>query len=244
MTCVNAFDKKISPLRTMPLILALTLGLGGLANPASAQQIPYTPQYQQVQNQGAPGIQGNMPVGYNQQGAPQQPQGNFYPPAQNNGGQIQPDKGKSAAIAQWFQNYDDIRRKSQMNPTEKAKADALMSKAFSMFIPGNDKIAAQKLLTNLVARYNQATEDMKRLPLYPETEKLHRGYYQYFANAKQLFGDYLTVQQNPLSTDSNGTPVAGSLMTRKNNLESLDQTNKALDGQLRAQFNIPAYRYQ
>jgi hypothetical protein len=183
----------------------------------------------------------NMPVGYNQQ----QSQGNYYPPQQNNAGQAgQADKGKAQAIAQWFQNYDDIRRKAQMNPAEKAKADAMMSKAISMFIPGNDKIAAQKLLTSLVARYSQAVEDMKRLPLYPETEKLHRGYYQYFSNAKQLFSDYLTVQQNPLSTDNNGNPVAGSLMPRKQNLESLDQANKALDAQLRAQFNIPAYHYQ
>ena len=244
MTCVNAFLKKIFKLQTIPLILALSLGLGVDVKSASAQQGQYPPQYQQFQGQGAPGMPVNMPVGYGPPGGQQQ-QGNFYPPQQSaaasQGGQ--PDKARAATIAQWFQNYDDIRRKAQMNPTEKQKADALMSKAISMFIPGNDKVEAQKLLQNLVARYNQAVEDMKRLPLYPETEKLHRGYYQYFTNAKQLFGDYLTVQQNPLSTDSTGNPVAASLMPRKNNLESLDQANKALDGQLRAQFNIPAYHY-
>lgn len=226
----------------MTSLLALSLVLSATASPALAQQGQFPPQYQQVQNPNVPGLPVNMPVGYGPPGGPQQQQGNFYPPAAQNQN-AQPDRARAQMIGQWFQNYDEIRRKAQMNPTEKAKADALMSKAISMFIPGNDKVEAQKLLQSLVARYNQAVEDMKRLPLYPETEKLHRGYYQYFTNAKQLFGDYLTVQQNPLSTDSNGSPVAGSLMPRKQGLESLDQANKALDAQLRTQFNIPAYHY-
>lgn len=244
MICVNALHKRISTTQMMPLILALSLALGVSASPASAQQGQFPPQYQQVQNPNVPGLPVNMPVGYGPPGG-QPPQGNFYPPA-NGAPQVQaaqPDKARAQMIGQWFQNYDEIRRKAQMNPTEKAKADALMSKAISMFIPGNDKVEAQKLLSSLVARYNQAVEDMKRLPLYPETEKLHRGYYQYFSNAKHLFSDYLTVQQNPLSTDTTGTPVAGSLMPRKQALESLDQANKALDAQLRGQFNIPAYHY-
>lgn len=241
MTCVNAFRE----MTTMPLILALTLGLGILSGPATAQQGQYPPQYQQVQNPNVPGVPINMPIGYGPQGSPQQPQGNFYPPQQGAAQNLaaQPDKARIQAIGQWFQNYDAIRRRAQMNPAEKAKADALMSKAISMFIPGNDKVEAQKLLSNLVARYNQAVEEMKRLPLYPDTERLHRGYYQYFSNARQLFSDYLTVQQNPLSTDSSGNPVAASLMPRKQNLEALDQANKAMDAQLRAQFNIPAYQY-
>ena len=242
MICVNALHKRISITQTMPSLLALSLVLAATASPALAQQGQYPPQYQQVQNPNVPGLPVNMPVGYGPPGAPPQQQGNFYPPAAQNQA-AQPDRARAQMIGQWFQNYDEIRRKAQMNPTEKAKADGLMSKAISMFIPGNDKVEAQKLLQSLVARYNQAVEDMKRLPLYPETEKLHRGYYQYFTNAKQLFGDYLTVQQNPLATDSNGSPVAGSLMPRKQGLESLDQANKALDAQLRSQFNIPAYHY-
>jgi hypothetical protein len=32
-------------------------------------------------------------------------------------------------------------------------------------------------------------------------------------------------------------------MARKQNLEGLDQANKAIDSQLRAQFGIPPYQY-
>lgn len=230
MSCVTGFDKKRSAFKTSCLAIAATAGIFSFAVAANAQQYP--PQYQQAPGQGMPmqGAPQTMPAGY--------PPQNFQHQAS-----AQPNQERAQLISQWFKNYDDIRRKAQMNPTERAKADALMSKALSMFIPGEEKTQAKTLLSSLVARYAQAVDEFKRLPLYPETEKLHRGYYQYFTSARQLFSDYLTVQQNPLATDQNGNPVAGTLMARKQNLESLDQSNKAIDAQLRSQFGIPAYQY-
>jgi len=150
-------------------------------------------------------------------------------------------------IMEWFQRYDQVRRQSQMSPAEKQKADGLMSKGMTglgAMLAGDEKAATQNLLTKLVNKYQSAAEQMKQLPLYPETERLHRGYYQYFSDARRLFSDYLKVQSNLFAMDEEtGKPVAGLLMARKQNLEQLDMSNKALDEQLRQQFNIPPYRY-
>lgn len=248
MSCVTGFLKKRFKLKPTPLAMALVVGVCGFAaNDAFAQQYPQ--QYQQMPGQGMPqmlpggypqAMPQTLPAGY-PQGQPPQLQGNYAPP-QGQGAQLNSAE-RAQTIGQWFKSYDEIRRKAQMTPAERAKADGLMSKALAMFIPGEEKVQAQKLLSSLVARYAQAVDEMKRLPLYPETDRLHRGYYQYFSTARQLFSDYLTVQQNPLATDANGTPIAGTLMARKQALEGLDQANKGIDGQLRSQFGIPPYQY-
>lgn len=150
-------------------------------------------------------------------------------------------------ILEWFHRYDNVRRQAQMSPAEKARADGLMSKGMGglgAMLAGDEKMVTQNLLTKLVGKYQTAAEQMKALPLFRETEQLHRGYYQYFSDARQLFSDYLRVQSNLFAMDeTTGKPVAGLLMGRKQNLEQLDMNNKALDEQLRQQFNIPPYRY-
>lgn len=154
---------------------------------------------------------------------------------------------RSGAIQEWFQRYDHVRRQAQMSPAEKARADGLMSKGMGglgAMLAGDEKMVTQNLLTKLVGKYQTAAEQMKSLPLLRETEQLHRGYYQYFSDARQLFSDYLKVQSNLFAMDeATGKPVAGLLMGRKQNLEQLDMNNKALDEQLRQQFNVPPYRY-
>ncbi|MBZ0189323.1 MAG: hypothetical protein K8F91_23970 [Candidatus Obscuribacterales bacterium] len=147
-------------------------------------------------------------------------------------------------LAEWFQCYDQIRRQAQLSPADKAKANALLSKGISLIVPGAEKEVTRKLLAGLVTRYNRAAEQMKLLPLYPETEQLHRGYYQYFNTAGMLFTDYLKVQNNILVPDATGAPLAGSLMPRKQNLEQLENNIKALDTSLRNKMNIAPYKYQ
>ena len=146
-------------------------------------------------------------------------------------------------IGQWFYRYDQIRRGAQMNPQERVRADNLMSKGLSIVVPGPEKAITGQLLVKLVNRNKVAADQMKLLPLYKETEQLHRGYYQYFASAQSLFSDYLKVQNDILARDQSGRMIAGQLMGRKQELASLDENNKALDAQLRQQFGIPAYRY-
>ncbi len=157
-------------------------------------------------------------------------------------------KGAATPIAQiqeWFARYDGIRRKSQMNPAERQQADSLLSKGLAIIMPGADKTESAALFQLLESRNGAAAEEMKQLPVYPETEKLHRGYYQYFADAHSLFSDYLRVQNNIMTPDpKTGKPLMGALLARKQALEELDVANKSLDEQLRAKFNIAPYRYQ
>lgn len=150
----------------------------------------------------------------------------------------------SVYVPQWFVRYDQVRRQAQMSPAEKMKSDNLMAKGIGAMMAGQEKGATQVLLSKMVNKYATASEQMKQLPLYPETERLHRGYYQYFSDARRLFSDYLTVQSNLFAVDEEtGKPVAGLLMARKQNLENLDNSNKALDDQLRKQFGIAPYQY-
>jgi hypothetical protein len=149
----------------------------------------------------------------------------------------------SQQLRQWFSAYDMVRKQAQMSPTEKDRADNLLSQGLSVFVPGPNKMQAQKLLTGLVDKYQVAINKMKAMPLYPETEKLHRGYYQYFSDAKTLFSDYLRVQDNLMVKDEHGKGIMPQLMARKANLESLEMQIKQLDSQLRGQFGIAPYRY-
>jgi hypothetical protein len=149
----------------------------------------------------------------------------------------------AAQIKDWFGKYDEIRREAQMNPTDRQKADTMLSKGLSMFVPGPEKLDTQQLLQKLQIKNSAAAEQMKKLNLYPETEQLHRGYYKYFTDSQTLFGDYLKVQDNLMAKDASNTPIASQLLRRKKELEELDISNKALDSQLRAKYGIPPYRY-
>ncbi|RTL35576.1 MAG: hypothetical protein EKK48_28190 [Candidatus Melainabacteria bacterium] len=146
-------------------------------------------------------------------------------------------------VAVWFSKYDAIRRAAQMTPQERQRADNLMSKGLSIVVPGPEKVITGQLLNKLINKNRIAADQMKGLPLYKETEQLHRGYYQYFTTAQALFSDYLRVQNDILARDMNGAVIAGGLMNRKQALSNLDENNKMLDAQLRQEFNIPPYRY-
>ena len=148
-----------------------------------------------------------------------------------------------AVLKDWFAKYDEIRREAQMNPTDKAKADSMLSKGLAMFMPGPEKVEIQALLQKLQLKNSVAADKLKKLNLYPETKALHFGYYQYFNDATTLFGDYLKVQDNLMAKDAQGNSVMGQLMSRKAALEQLDVKNKALDEKLREQFGIAQYKY-
>ncbi len=148
----------------------------------------------------------------------------------------------AAQLKQWFSRYDQVRKQAQMTAGEKDRADNILSQGLSIFIAGPNKVQAQKLLTGLVSKYQVAIGQMKGLPLYPETSKLHRGYYQYFSDARTLFSDYLLVQNDLMAKDPRtGKRVMPQLMERKNNLENLERQIKQLDGELRSQYGIARY---
>lgn len=185
------------------------------------------------------------------QHAPMQPNGSApasYPgygnmQAQGNAPPKKPSAQQSAQVYHWFLQYDEIRRRAQMNPIERQQADGLLARGFSILMPGQDKIAAKQLLTNLVSKYHNATQAIKALPVIPETKQLQLAYYQYFETAMNLFADYLKVQDNIFAVDSTGQAIAKQLLQRKMGLEGLEQSCKNLDGQVRQHFGVAAYQY-
>ncbi len=189
------------------------------------------------------GAERGYPGGY--QDAPPQAYGNA---GGYSGGVPAANQGAPAAnparVHQWFNQYDQIRRQAQMNPAERQQSDYLLSRGMAILMPGEEKMAARQILIKLVNKYQLAKASMQGLQPIPETLNLHRGYYQYFNNAHQLFSDYLRVQDNLFVTDaSTGKPVAGQLLQRKAMLEQLRLQIQALDEQTRNQFGIPPYRY-
>jgi hypothetical protein len=150
--------------------------------------------------------------------------------------------GDRTQVQKWFAQYDTVRRAAQMTPNERRQADDLLSRGMSIVTPGPDKIAARNLLTKLVDKYSKAQAAMRALPMIPETQKLHRGYYQYFSTARDLFAAYLAVQDNLFAKDEQGQPIVAQLIERKQKLEELNNFIQGLDQEMRGQFNIPAYR--
>src|SRR5205807_6758061 len=137
-----------------------------------------------------------------------------------------------------------IRHQAQMNPSERQRADALMSRGLSILIPGDEKASTKALLTSMVTRYQHACQQLKQLPQLNQTTNLHHGYYNYFAAAGALFSDYVRVQENLFVTDATtGQPVASGLLQRKQMLEALEHQCKALDAQVRQQCGVAAYPY-
>ncbi len=131
-----------------------------------------------------------------------------------------------------------------MTPAERAQADKLMSKGMSTILgASSDSAAARQLLSKLVNRYDRAKTAMSQLPLIPETEKLHRGYYQYFSTARDLFSGYLAIQGNLFAKDESGQPIISQLLDRKARLEALNTFIQDLDQKYRSQYRIAPYKY-
>lgn len=181
----------------------------------------------------------SAPAGYPQYGGGQP----VINSAAQQGAPKKPSAQQSAQVFQWFIQYDEVRRRAQMNPIERQQADGLLARGFSLFMPGQDKMAAKQLLTNLVNKYQGATQSMKALHVLPETKQLQLAYYQYFESAMNLFADYLRVQDNIFAVDSSGQAIAKQLLQRKIALEQLEYNCKLLDTQMRQHYGIAAYQY-
>ncbi len=171
--------------------------------------------------------------------------GQMYNQGQSNPGQVNQNGRPTdiGLIREWFNKYDMVRRQAQMSPGERNKADDLLSHGLQVFVPGEEKTLARTLLTNLVGKYERACGQLKLLPLYPETGGLHRQYFSYFSDAKNLFSDYLRVQNNLMVKDERGNSVMAGLIQRKQILEGTEQQAKAMDSDLRGRLGIPPYRF-
>lgn len=150
---------------------------------------------------------------------------------------------QAARVYQWFLQYDEVRRRAQMNPIEKQQADGLLARGLGLFMPGQDKLAAKQLLSGLVMRYQTASRSLQGISPLPETRQLQESYFQYFDNAMHLFSDYLKVQDNVFAVDNTGQSIAKQLIQRKIALESLEHQCKQIDWQLRQQYGVAPYQF-
>jgi hypothetical protein len=153
----------------------------------------------------------------------------------------QPVVSPGARVIDWFRKYDSIRRNAQMTRAEKIQSQQLMGKMMNPNTSASDKNAAKTLLNKQISRYAVALRGMRALPKVAETSALSSGYYNYFRDASLLFSSYKKVLDNPLAADG-GKPILLKLGSRKSALESLDRTNKELDGKLRRKYGIAPYR--
>lgn len=195
---------------------------------------------QQPMMQGAP-MQGPgmMPGQGMPNAAYQQGFGNSQPPVAAQ--KIHPQQ--AAKVYQWFLKYDEIRRRAQMDPIEKQRADGLLARGFGLFMPGQDKIAAKQLLSTLVAKYQSAAQSLQGLPPLKDTQQLQELYYQYFDTAMHLFSDYLKVQDNVFAVDNTGQSIAKQLIQRKLQLENLERACKDLDYRMRQTYGVAPYQF-
>ncbi len=219
-----------------------------LAQPGYNAGEPAAGNYQIPQPAAAAGAPGPSPEPPGPAMSPVPSSSRSFQPTAGFGNNAQPLPVSSArqkpSVPQWFGLYNQVRRRAQLSHQDRQRADQIMSKGLNMFMPGDDKAAAKALLTGMVARYQYAAQEMRQLPVLPQTERLHAGYLQYFVTAGGLFGDYLRVQDNLFLTDpATGQPVAAGLMQRKQNLEQLERACKEFDAQLRQQFSVPAYPF-
>ena len=202
---------------------------------------------QQMQPQtGAPGQQPMM-GGQMQPGMPQgMPNGGFQQPMNqpmNQGSAIKVNPQQAAKVYQWFLKYDEIRRRAQMDPIEKQRADGLLARGFGLFMPGQDKVAAKQLLGGLVQKYQVASQSLQAMPPLKETQQLHEMYFQYFDTAMHLFSDYMKVQDNVFAVDNTGQSIAKQLIQRKMALENLEHACKDLDYRMRQSYGVAPYQF-
>lgn len=161
-----------------------------------------------------------------------------------------PDRAPAAAFAEspgthherlsvedWFTQYDAIRRNAQMSLREKLAARRYLDRA-ARGKPNDEEevVKAKQLASRLSSKYEAALNELNELPEIDETRTLHQGYSNYFSSTRQLFLDFEKYQGN--FEDS----LRQSLMTRKAKIETLDKTNKRLDGRLRKMYHIDTFK--
>lgn len=138
-------------------------------------------------------------------------------------------------VANWFAQYDAIRRAAQMSSNEKRACHKLMGAVFS---PNpRDRDAGKLLLKTMADRYSGAVAQLSKLKRIPETSELHSAYLEYFKTARSRF------QQSEIAmNDGKGVNAVAHLGEAKRELGGMDVRNKALDRTLRRKFNIPSFR--
>ena len=177
------------------------------------------------------------------------PDVNEFPPdkiriCQNDAGECKGNEKdlNNEEIKNWFSMYDGIRRKAQMSPKEKSKADRYLHRGFAILIPGFGRIRAHKLLKTLINRYEKASSDLERLPEIPETKELKKAYVDFFKQSHSVFKDCNKLLVNPFAYNKKDGFLKKSIKERHKKLKSMESDAKTLDQKLRDKHNIEPYK--
>jgi hypothetical protein len=133
----------------------------------------------------------------------------------------------------WFNRYDDIRRHSRMTLKERFQSRHLLALFFNPVALFSSE--ATPFLKRMIEKYDCAIRQMEQLQPPKETAELHEGYLRYFRQARKLFAD-LCDEENKNSEERR--TMLPDLISRKRELEQLDQENKQTDAQLRRKYDI------
>ena len=145
----------------------------------------------------------------------------------------------TSRIYTWFSQYDEIRRNAEMSMSEKLRMHHFFGKGLTAFAPDSSE-PSEKLITQMIARYDTAYQAMQALTEVPETKDLQCGYTKFFKQAKELFEKYLEIERNRKKV---GFTEHLSLVDQKTALQNLDAKNKALDHSLRQKYSIAPHKH-
>jgi hypothetical protein len=152
------------------------------------------------------------------------------------------NKRDKELVVAWFQKYDAIRSDAEMMADEKALSKQLLRRAMLPLASGKEKEDARELAAKMVERYSTALARMRQLQATPETSELQAGYIRYFTDSKELFEEL----GHKFSKDKEERRLAkhllSGLMSGRKELALVDESNKKLDGRLRAEYGIPEHK--
>jgi hypothetical protein len=133
----------------------------------------------------------------------------------------------------WFNRYDAIRRHSRMSLREKFQSRHLFMLVFNPMALFSGE--ATPLLQRMIEKYDWAIGQMEELKPPKEAAELHEGYLHYFKDARSLFADICEAEKK---NSDERRKILPDLMSRKRDLEKLDQENKQTDARLRRKYDI------
>ena len=152
------------------------------------------------------------------------------------------DQSKQKKVETWFLKYDRIRKDAEMTIRERKESYKLRGRGIGVLVPGFGRLSAQRLLKNLIRKYDTAIKELEKLPSIPETEELQIKYKLYFEKAHSVFVDCGRLIRNPLLARAKGNrSLRKSIRNRRIELQALEPQLKQIDNKLRDEFGIPPH---
>lgn len=158
-----------------------------------------------------------------------------------NGGKVYQPAQAVNDVDKWFSQYDDIRKKYESTPEERAYFNQLVSKPPGSGLNDDER----KFLYDMAQRYNEAFNQMREVEGCSETQHLHRGYGSFLAQQANVCIDYIQILGQPNAVDrKTGRPLSSTIGDKRRFLYNLEKANQALDTKTREIFNVTRNPYE